>query len=68
LAARCNILKVAASSDEILADPQIEAVLICSSTNTHADLIEQAAKAGKHIFCEKPIASAWSRLITRWPQ
>jgi myo-inositol 2-dehydrogenase/D-chiro-inositol 1-dehydrogenase len=56
LAARCNILKVAASSDEILADPQIEAVLICSSTNTHADLIEQAAKAGKHIFCEKPIA------------
>ncbi len=56
LAARCNIPKVAASSDEILADPQIEAVLICSSTNTHADLIEQAAKAGKHIFCEKPIA------------
>lgn len=56
LAARCNIPKVAASSDEILADPQIEAVLICSSTNTHADLIQQAAKAGKHIFCEKPIA------------
>jgi myo-inositol 2-dehydrogenase/D-chiro-inositol 1-dehydrogenase len=56
LAARCNIPKLAASSDEILADPQIEAVLICSSTNTHADLIEQAAKAGKHIFCEKPIA------------
>ena len=56
LAARCNIPKVAASSDEILADPQIEAVLICSSTNTHADLIAQAAKAGKHIFCEKPIA------------
>jgi myo-inositol 2-dehydrogenase/D-chiro-inositol 1-dehydrogenase len=56
LAARCNIPKVAATSDEILADPQIEAVLICSSTNTHAGLIEQAAKAGKHIFCEKPIA------------
>ena len=56
LAARCNIPKVAASSDEILADKQIEVVLICSSTNTHADLIAQAAKAGKHIFCEKPIA------------
>ena len=56
LAARCNIPKVAASSAEILADPQIEAVLICSSTNTHADLIAQAAQAGKHIFCEKPIA------------
>lgn len=56
LAARCGIPSVAASSDAILANPQIEAVLICSSTNTHADLIVQAAKAGKHIFCEKPIA------------
>jgi myo-inositol 2-dehydrogenase/D-chiro-inositol 1-dehydrogenase len=56
LASRCNIPKVAASSDEILADKQIEAVLICSSTNTHAELIAQAAQAGKHIFCEKPIA------------
>ena len=56
LAARCGIPEVAESSDAILANPQIEAVLICSSTNTHADLIVQAAKAGKHIFCEKPIA------------
>jgi myo-inositol 2-dehydrogenase/D-chiro-inositol 1-dehydrogenase len=56
LAARCNIPKVAATSDDILADKQIEAVLICSFTDTHADLITQAAKAGKHIFCEKPIA------------
>ena len=56
LAARCGIPKVAKSSDEILADPNIHAVLICSSTNTHADLIVQAAQAGKHIFCEKPIA------------
>ena len=31
-------------------------MLICSSTDTHADLIVQAARAGKHIFCEKPIA------------
>ena len=56
VAARCNIPKVVESSAEIFADPQIEAVLICSSTNTHADLIVEAAKAGKHIFCEKPIA------------
>jgi myo-inositol 2-dehydrogenase/D-chiro-inositol 1-dehydrogenase len=56
LAARCGIPSVAESSDAILANPQIEAVLICSSTNSHADLIVQAAKAGKHIFCEKPIA------------
>jgi myo-inositol 2-dehydrogenase/D-chiro-inositol 1-dehydrogenase len=40
----------------ILEDESIKAVLICSSTNTHAQLIEEAAAAGKHIFCEKPIA------------
>ena len=31
-------------------------MLICSSTDTHADLIIRAAQAGKHIFCEKPIS------------
>ncbi len=41
--------------DSIFADPEIEAVLICSSIDTHADLICKAAAAGKHIFCEKPV-------------
>jgi myo-inositol 2-dehydrogenase/D-chiro-inositol 1-dehydrogenase len=40
----------------ILDDENIDAVLICSSTDTHAQLIEEAAEAGKQIFCEKPIA------------
>lgn len=40
----------------ILDDKAIDAVLICSSTDTHAPLIEEAAEAGKQIFCEKPIA------------
>jgi len=40
----------------IIDNPAIQAVLICSNTDTHAPLIESAAKAGKHIFCEKPIA------------
>lgn len=39
----------------IFSDPTIQAVFICSSTNTHADFIMRAAKAHKHIFCEKPI-------------
>jgi myo-inositol 2-dehydrogenase/D-chiro-inositol 1-dehydrogenase len=39
----------------ILASKDIDAVAICSPTDTHADLIERAAKAGKAIFCEKPI-------------
>lgn len=40
----------------LLDNPAIEAVVICSSTDTHAQIIEEAAAAGKHIFCEKPIA------------
>ena len=62
LAARCAIPTVAASSAEILANPAIDAVLICSSTDTHADLIVQAAQAGKHIFCEKPIAHSLTQI------
>ncbi len=40
----------------IMENPDIEAVVVCSSTDTHARMIEEAAGAGKHIFCEKPIA------------
>ena len=42
--------------DRILNDPAVDAVFVCTSTDTHATLIEAAAAAGKHIFCEKPIA------------
>ena len=44
-----------ADIDRILADPSVGAVLITSSTDTHADLIMRAAAAGKAIFCEKPV-------------
>lgn len=40
----------------LLDNSAIEAVVICSSTDTHTQIIEEAAAAGKHIFCEKPIA------------
>jgi myo-inositol 2-dehydrogenase/D-chiro-inositol 1-dehydrogenase len=40
---------------EVMADPEIGAVVICSSTHTHADLIIAAAEQGKHVFCEKPV-------------
>jgi len=43
------------SIDEILKAKDIDAVVICTPTDTHADLIERFAKAGKAIFCEKPI-------------
>lgn len=40
---------------KILEDSEIEAVLVCSSTDTHSTMSIEAAEAGKHIFCEKPI-------------
>jgi myo-inositol 2-dehydrogenase/D-chiro-inositol 1-dehydrogenase len=41
--------------DTIADDPGIDGVLICTPTPTHSDLIERFARAGKHIFCEKPV-------------
>ena len=54
-AKQLNILNLTTDYTEVLNDTEIEAVLICSSTDTHAQMIIEAAKAGKHIFCEKPI-------------
>ncbi|MGB0353180.1 MAG: inositol 2-dehydrogenase [Paracoccaceae bacterium] len=46
---------VARSTEEIIADPEIEAVLIATSTDTHSDLMEAATRAGKAVLCEKPV-------------
>jgi myo-inositol 2-dehydrogenase / D-chiro-inositol 1-dehydrogenase len=43
------------SIEEIAASADIDAVIICTPTDTHADLIELFVKAGKAVFCEKPI-------------
>lgn len=48
--------RYSADPSDILEDASIDAVIIGSSTDSHAQLIEAAAAAGKHIFCEKPIA------------
>lgn len=40
---------------ELIEDPSVDAVCICSASNQHTDQIIAAARAGKHIFCEKPI-------------
>ena len=56
LAEQFNVPKVTTDYNTLLADPQIDAVLVTSPTNTHVEISQAAAKAGKHIFCEKPIA------------
>lgn len=50
------------SIDEIAASPDIDAVVICTPTDTHADLIERFSRAGKAIFCEKPIDLSLARV------
>ena len=50
-----GIPKAVQDYHEILNDPTVDAVLICSSTDTHADIAVEAAKAGKDIWCEKPM-------------
>jgi myo-inositol 2-dehydrogenase/D-chiro-inositol 1-dehydrogenase len=62
VAGRCRIPKVVKDYHEILTDKAIEAVVICSSTNTHAQIICEAADAGKQIFCEKPIDYSLERI------
>ncbi len=55
VAKQCRIPETTSDYQRILERPDIEAVVICSPTETHARIIEEAAEAGKHIFCEKPI-------------
>lgn len=45
-----------ATLDEILADPEVTSVVICSETRHHVELATKVAQAGKHLFIEKPLA------------
>ncbi len=54
-AAKLGVEKLSTDPKDIFGDPEINAVMICSSTDTHAKFIVEAAKAKKDIFCEKPI-------------
>ena len=46
------------SADALLADPQIDAVSVCTANDMHAELSIRALKAGKHVLCEKPMATS----------
>lgn len=47
--------KVTADPLELINSPEVDAVVVCSPTSTHVDLIEASIAAGKHVMCEKPI-------------
>jgi myo-inositol 2-dehydrogenase / D-chiro-inositol 1-dehydrogenase len=56
LALDCQCDRWALDPYSVISDPSIDAVIVASSTDSHAPLIAAAAEAGKHVFCEKPIA------------
>src|SRR5512140_3158564 len=56
VAEECGIARVVQDYHELLADKDIEAILIATTTSTHAAILQDVAAAGKHIFCEKPLA------------
>jgi myo-inositol 2-dehydrogenase/D-chiro-inositol 1-dehydrogenase len=53
LAAQWGIPKVYADYKALVQDPEVQAVLVCSSTDTHSTIAYDAVQAGKHVFCEK---------------
>lgn len=55
LAARVGAA-TAPSAENLIADPAVDAVAVCASTDTHVRMIELAAAAGKPVFCEKPLS------------
>lgn len=57
--AKYKLVKAYDSYDEMLADPEIDVVDLCTPNDLHRDMIVSAAKAGKHIICEKPLTGAF---------
>lgn len=57
-AAEHDIAKSVTSLDELVTDPSVDAVYISTTNDLHRDQVLAAAKAGKHILCEKPLATS----------
>ena len=58
-----GVRKVYKDYKEIINDPEIDAVMVCSSTDTHAPISIEAINAGKHVFCEKPLANTVDKIL-----
>ncbi len=56
IAQELDVAKVYSDPEEMCADPEIEAVAIVTNTASHVEMIRIAMQAGKHVFCEKPLA------------
>src|SRR4051794_1691175 len=58
VAARYPTVRTTADPDDLLADPEVEAVVVATPVSTHHDLALRALEAGKHVLVEKPLAAS----------
>ncbi|MGN0560764.1 MAG: inositol 2-dehydrogenase [Candidatus Fimenecus sp.] len=58
-----GVEKIYKDYKEIINDAEIDAVMVCSSTDTHAPISIEAINAGKHVFCEKPLANTVDKIL-----
>eukprot|EP00984_Skeletonema_dohrnii_P037879 scaffold40444_cov150-Skeletonema_dohrnii-CCMP3373.AAC.1 len=56
-AKKFGVPKFTGDAMDVITDPDVDAVWICSPSQFHADQIKACAANGKHVFCEKPIAT-----------
>ena len=62
VASELNVSQTVTDYKQVLAMPEVDAIAICTPTSTHYQIILDAAAAGKHIFCEKPLELSLERL------
>lgn len=58
-----NVARFTSDAMEVITDPEVDAVWICSPSQYHAEQIKAAAANGKHVFCEKPLATDLSETV-----
>src|SRR5262245_13319491 len=63
VAKQFGVPHVAQDYRELLNRADVDAVAVCTPTNTHFEIIREAAAAGKHIFCEKPVDLLLDRIL-----
>src|SRR5258708_35896266 len=56
-------LPLSKSLDEVLRDPQVQGVVLCTPHTQHTEQVVRAANAKKHVFCEKPLAMSRSDVL-----
>jgi predicted dehydrogenase/threonine dehydrogenase-like Zn-dependent dehydrogenase len=62
MAERAGFEKAVSGADAVIDDPEVEVVVIATSHDSHARFATQALRAGKHVFCEKPLALTMEEL------